>query len=189
MAPDDPASLLPEPAATPPPELPRVLRPGYRLFHRALATPGRRAFYVRAVRAIMVLGMVALVTAVILPELTNTAQPAPDPLTGVWTLRLSAYNSSAIAGLVDGDDVVAGNFTVLSPPGTAVLFDTLPPGNGTWGDRLGQAIYALSGLFFFYDLSFTEIYTAWYTFVWTNPYNATVEVYVALNYLSSAPPA
>lgn len=168
--------------------LPLVLRPAYRFYTYAIATPRRRNFYVQMVRAVLVLGMVLVVTAIIYPELTTTDVPATDPLTGTWTLKVPADNSTAISGLVDGDDVIAGNFTVLAPSGAPLVFDVLPAGSGTWQQMMGQNVYYLPGQAPTGTVAFTAAYTDWYNFVWTNPTNATVTVYVDLNYLSSLPP-
>lgn len=190
VAETDPVDVIPEPSPTPPASLPRIFHPGYRLYRWSLSTPRRRSYWYKSLRALMVIGMLGLVSAILLPELTNTAQPAPDPLTtGPVKMTLAPYNTSGPSGLVDGDDVVAGNWSVVSPTGAEVLFSVLPPGNSTWGQRLGQALYALPAPINSDGVSFTAAYTDWYFFVWTNPYNETVVIYYDLNYLSSAPPA
>ncbi|MDE1820291.1 MAG: hypothetical protein KGJ23_05870 [Euryarchaeota archaeon] len=168
--------------------LPRPLRPLHGAFLWALSTPGRRGFYYNAMRLVMIVGMLGLVTAVILPEITNTAQPAPDPLTVAKWLSIAPHNTTGLSGRVDGDDVVAGNFTVASPHGQAVAFDVLPSGNGNWSERMSQNLYPMhpTGAS---PVTFTAAYTDWYAFLWTNPSNSTVELYVDLSYLSSAPPA
>jgi hypothetical protein len=186
----DADSWIPAPPRRPPETLPKIFHPLYEIYFWALATRRRRTFWYNSLRAAMVLGMLGLVTAIVIPELTNTAEPAPDPLTipGL-TITIAPENTTGVSGLVDGDDVVAGNFTVTSPAGTPVLFNVLPPGNGTWGDRLNQSIYALPEPMSAYTFAFTAAYTDWYFFVWTNPSNETVSIYLNSNYLSSAPPA
>lgn len=171
--------------------LPKSLVPAHRFYRWFLGTPGRRSFFEKAIRACLIIGMLGLVTAVLIPELTNTAQPAPDPLTGSWSLVVAAHNSSAISGLVDGDDVVAGNFSVTSPYGAVVYFAILPSGSGNWTEMMSQSVYELpnNAPSAASPVTFTAAYTDWYNFVWTNPGSTPVQIYVSLSYLSSAPPA
>ncbi len=187
--PTSPSAGGPPPSGPGTVELPRALQAPYRLFQWFLATPRRRNFYIKTMRAVLIIGMLGLVTMVVVPELTNTAMPAPDSLTFSQAFTIAPYNSTAVAGLVDGDDVVAGNFSVTTPHGGPVVFYIILPGNGTWNERYPQAVYALPSPASASPVTFTAAYTDWYTFVWTNPTNSTVSIYVSFSYLSSAPPA
>jgi hypothetical protein len=182
-------SAIPEPGDSGE-NLPLLLRPPYRFYRYAVSTPRRRNFYVQATRAVLIVGMVLVVTAIIYPELVTTDVPATDPLTNTWTLVIRPDNSSAVSGLVDGDDAISGNFTVLSPVGAQVAFDVLPSGSGTWQQDMGQNVYvpaippgSTAKVFFSAD------YTDWYFFVFSNPNAYNVTVFVDFSYLSSLPPA
>ena len=186
-----PSVPSPSPPASGEVQLPRWLRPSHQLFQWAISTPRRRNFFVKAVRAALIIGMVGLVTAVIYPELTNTAQPAPDPLTYTTTLLVAGDNSTGVTGMIDGDDMVTGNFSVTAPYGEAVLFSIIVdgPNPATWSQRMQNPVYELQGPASSAGFTYTAQYTSYYTFLWTTTGNATVHVYVDSSYLSSAPPA
>ena len=71
--PTSPSAGGPTPGKPGTAELPRALQAPYRLFQWFLATPRRRNFYIKTMRAVLIIGMLGLVTMVVVPELTNTA--------------------------------------------------------------------------------------------------------------------
>ena len=178
-----------------PKSLPRILRPGYRAFLWAMATRKRRRFYYNLTRATLVVGMVILVTFSILPELTGTGLAATDPLTRAGPIVIGPDNITGFSGLVEGEDVILGNFTVISPASATVEFFIVPAGNSSWGTLISQLAnqegsYSSGSPAHAQSYQWSAILTLTYDFLFVNPsgsYNVTV--YSNSQYVSSEPPA
>lgn len=177
------------PPAPVPPKLPRWMRPFWRFYAYTVATPARRNFYVKTARIVLILGMVGLATALILPELTNASAPSASPLTWTGTIEVGPNQFRAVSNWVDGDDVIAGNYTVIHPPGAPVTFKVALNGTSNTNATFASPLWTQPGEPSAATFDFTAAYTDWYSFVWTNPSNFTISIYVSMNYLSSAPPA
>jgi hypothetical protein len=118
----------------------------------------------------------------------NGAPSYPDPLTGTWTHTIPAGQVVSLSGSISGEDYVAGNFSVLTPPGAQVVFAVYnssefatlsgaprdaspaqPPVSGSYG-----------------RIVFAAPYTDTYYLVWKNPYPVTsgiaVTIYVTTDY-------
>lgn len=172
--------------------LPWLLRPAWKVYAYAISTPRRRNFYVQFVRVVLVLGMVAIVTAVIYPELTNAGDPtlAQDPLTFVNTTLLPSHNTTAYCGIVDGGDEIEGNFSVLSPTNAPVIFDVLQQEPQNWSQGVAERLQvgSLPGATPNGPIDFPANYTDWYCFAFTNPNPFPVNLYVVMDYYSALPP-
>ncbi len=178
-----------------PKTLPRVLRPGYRAFLWATATRKRRRFYYNLTRATLVIGMVILVTFSILPELTGTGLATTDPLTRSGPITIGPDNITGFSGLVEGEDVILGNFTVVAPSNATVEFFIVPAGNSSWATLASQlsgqeGSYSTGSPVHAGNYQWSAILTLTYDFLFLNPSSAyNVTVYSNSQYVSSEPPA
>ena len=192
-----PSNIPPDPfrpVPVDPKTLPRILRPGYRAFLWAMATRKRRRFYYNLTRATLVIGMVILVTFSILPELTGTGLAATDPLTRSGPITVPAYNITGFSGLVEGEDVILGNFTVVSPANATVEFFIVPAGNSSWATLANQLAdqegsYTTGTAVHAANYQWSAILTLTYDFLFLNPSSSPVTIYSSSQYVSSEPPA
>jgi hypothetical protein len=188
-----PDPFRPEPVD--PKTLPRILRPGYRAFLWAMATRKRRRFYYNFTRAALVIGMIILVTFSILPELTGTGLAATDPLTRSGPIVIPPDNITGFSGLVEGEDVILGNFTVMSPTNATVEFFIVPAGNASWTTLVDQLAsqegsYTTGAPVHAGNYQWSAILTLTYDFLFLNPSSTqSVTVYSNSQYVSSEPPA
>jgi hypothetical protein len=169
---------------------PRPVRHMKTAFNRLLANPRRRRTFAMVLRACLIVGMLGMATAAIYPELTTASAPAQDPMTHAQMLWIPYGNVSGISGLVSGDDMIEGNFTVVGPAGANVLFYIIQMNRTeNYTEALPHALYtsnATTGM----PIYFTAPYTAVFGFVFYNPHpDLVVEVYYRTVYMSSLPPA
>jgi hypothetical protein len=188
-----PKGVIPDPfkpEAVDPKKLPRPLRSPYRLFLWTLKNPKRRRLYYNISRATLVIGMVILVTFSILPELTGSSLAAQDNLTQTQNYIVGPANLTGPSGLVEGEDVILGNFSVVSPAGAQVEFYILPQVAGSWINETSQAVYTSGGYVSSYHFQWSADLTMIYHFLLFNPSgNGSVTVYWSSQYVSSEPPA
>ena len=166
----------------------RVVKQG---FNWVLESPRRRKAFAYSIRVLLIVGMLGLATAAIYPELTNAGNPpVQDPLTQQATWTIPSGNVSGVVGLVTGDDMIEGNFTLLGPPnGTLVFYIVNAPGNESWTHLVAHPLYESAPLTHMW-FNFTAPLTGNYGFLLYNPNpGVTEEVFLTTVYFSSLPPA
>lgn len=179
-----------------PAPIPKFVEPADKLFRQVIGGARRKKIYYNIGRICLILGMVGLCTAAIWPELTTSLTPSTDPLTTSGSTYVRSGNLTGLAGIVDGEDIIEGNFTVLVNGTTAgspgVLFYVFQSGGTNWTTTLAKGQYienSTSGPVLKYGLYFVAPWTAWWAFTWYNPNpGTTVHVYYDFVYFSTQPP-
>ena len=147
----------------------------------------RRLRLLGALRIFVVVGVVLLLAYLVIQPVLSGPPVLADPLTTTGTYVVGAGNHTVLSGEVSGEDFITGNFSVISPVGTAIemtVYNTTEyshflagesPRNQTWIAPENSG-----------PLAFAADYTDTYYFVFTNPYPATssiaVTVYIATQY-------
>ncbi len=175
-----------------PPGAPKCVTCG-QVLNRGAPLPRRTKHWmtlVKALRIVIVVGVVAALGWAIVSAQLAGPTTFSDPLTGTWTMNVSAGHYVVLSGNITGEDYIQGNYSVTSPPGAlATLFvlnsteispfllgypyaTAAPPSNGT------------NGL-----IVFDAPYTDTFYFVYLNPYpatsNITETIYVHTTYESN----
>ena len=153
-----------------------------------LPTSRRRRLRIAQVfRVLVVVGVVGGIAYAILGALWTGPPVIADPLTTSGTYVLSPGNFTYLSGAITGEDYVDGNYTILTPVGTQLVFQVYnssgfvafvhhEPSQAQWsqtGPSAGPIVFAAP-------------YTDTFYLVFQNPYQATsgivLTVYIATNY-------
>lgn len=76
----------------------------------------------RTLRIVLVSAVAIGLAGVMVLALYQGPPVAADPLTGTWTFHLAPGGSGYFQGSITGGDYVAGNFSVMAPPGALTTF-------------------------------------------------------------------
>jgi len=152
--------------------------------------PRRRLRLAQVLRSLIVIGVVVGITYAIVGAVLSGPPTFPDPLTTRGTYTIGPGNYTFLAGAITGEDYIDGNYTILAPVGTEVLFQvfnstsfsaflhhvpTTPQFSSTEPDR-GSIV-------------FPAPYTDTFYLVWENPYQTTSgisqTIYIVTNYQSN----
>lgn len=158
--------------------------PGLPKWHR------RRVRLAQALRVAIVAGVaIALAVAVLDAVWTGPATYA-DPLTTKGTYTVGPGNYTVLSGWITGEDFIDGNFTVVSPVGTTIVFEVF---NSTSYDQFVRGQTASPQWITTGDSASPIVFAAPYTdqfyLVFENPYNVgsgiVQSIYVATQYQSN----
>lgn len=180
-----------------PAPIPKFVEPAEKAFQKVLGGARRKKIWYDIGRLALIVGMLGLITAALYPELTTSLSPSVDPLTTSGSTYIVGGNITGLSGLVDGEDIVEGNFSVLVSGTTnssaGVLFYVFQSG-GTerWNATLASGQFIenqTSGPVQKYGLYFVAPWTAWWMFMWYNPnVGTTIHVYYDFVYYATQPP-
>jgi len=152
--------------------------------------PRRRLRVVQLARVFIVVGVAAGLAWAIASAVYTGPPTIADPLTTTGTYTIGPGNFTYLAGAITGEDYVDGNYTVLNPVGTQLVFQvynssSFPdylkglPATPQWnqtGPDAGPIVFAAP-------------YTDTFYLVFQNPYLPTsgivMTVYIATNYQSN----
>jgi hypothetical protein len=150
----------------------------------------RRLKMHRTLRIVLVSAVAVGLAGVMVLAIFQGPPVAADPLTGTWVFTIQPGSYQEFFGAITGGDYIAGNFTVMNPPGALVTFlvfnsTDFPVFNA--GRPTGTA-YAnapvSSGI-----VDFSPVVTDSYYFVWQNNYplasHIVLKVYVSTEYMSN----
>ena len=150
----------------------------------------RRVRATQVVRSALVVAVVVGIAYALLSAVLTGPPTYPDPLTTRGTYTVAPGNFTYLSGWITGEDYIDGNFTVLDPVGTQLIFQVYngtgflafvhhQPATPQWttsGSSRGGIVFAAP-------------YTDTFYLVFQNPYEPTsginVTVYVATNYQSN----
>lgn len=149
--------------------------------------PRRKLRFAQGVRVVIVVAVVVGIVAAILPAVFSGPPSIPDPLTTTGTYTVAPGQFVYLSGAITGEDYIDGNYTILAPVGTQLIFQVynstgfpafvqhrpaVPQWNQT-GDSSGPIVFAAP-------------YTDTFYLVFENPYHPgsgiTETVYIATNY-------
>ncbi len=150
----------------------------------------RRLKMHKALRIVLVSAVALGLAGVMILALFQGPPVAADPLTSTWTLTIQPGTFQDFYGAITGGDYIAGNFTVMTPPGALVTFlvfnsTDFPVFNAGRPTATAYTNPPLtSGL-----VDFSPEVTDNYYFVWENNYpvasHIAIKVYVSTEYMSN----
>ncbi len=150
-------------------------------------SPRRRVRAMQAIRVSLVVAVVVGLIAAIVPAVLSGPPTLADPLTTSGTYTIPAGGYIDLAGAITGEDYVDGNYTILFPVGTQLVFQVY---NSTefplfaghlsaeplWNQTSPDAA----------AIVFAAPYTDTFYLVFENPYQATSgineTIYIVTNY-------
>jgi predicted nucleic acid-binding Zn ribbon protein len=152
--------------------------------------PRRRLRLAQVFRSLIVVGVVVAITYAIVGAVLTGPPTFADPLTTRGTYTIAPGEFTYLSGAITGEDYIDGNYTILEPVGTEVLFQvynstgfaafahhfpTIPQFSSTEPDR-GAIV-------------FPAPYTDTFYLVFENPYRASSgiaqTIYIVTNYQSN----
>jgi hypothetical protein len=152
--------------------------------------PRRRLRLAQVLRSLVVVGVVIGITYAIVGAVWTGPPTFADPLTTRGTYTIAPGNFTYLAGAITGEDYIDGNYTILAPVGTEILFQvynstgftafvhhlpTTPQFSSTEPDQ-GAIV-------------FPAPYTDMFYLVFQNPYQSTSgidqTIYIVTNYQSN----
>ncbi len=157
---------------------------------RAPARVRRRLRLMSAVRAAVVIGVIAALAAALVPDALSGPPTVADPLTTSGSYVLGPGASTALSGEITGGDYVLGNYSSVTPLGANVVlavynesgwiaFEHHAPATPVWSlpaQPSGRIVFSATT-------------TETYAFVVSNPYpvgsGVSVVVYVVTQYESN----
>jgi hypothetical protein len=150
----------------------------------------RRLKIHRGLRIFLVVGVAVALIGVMALAVYQGPPVAADPLTNTWVYNITAGNYSVFSGSVTGGDYIAGNFTVVTPPGANVLFEVFNNSSyrqfaaGLPAVPQAPSSNATEGV-----IDFAAVVTDTYYFVWVDAYAAPshidITVYASTEYMSN----
>ena len=152
--------------------------------------PRRRVRAVQLARSAIVIAVAVGLAYALISAVWSGPPTFADPLTTRGTYTIAPGNFTYLSGWITGEDYIDGNYTVLSPVGTQLVFQVynttgfvnyvhhraaMPQWNQTGPDKSG--------------IVFAAPYTDTFYLVFANPYiptsGITLTVYIATNYQSN----
>jgi hypothetical protein len=152
--------------------------------------PRRRLRALQLARATIVIGVTVGLAYALISAVWTGPPTFADPLTTQGTYTIGAGNFTYLAGWITGEDYIDGNYTVINPVGTQLVFQVYNssgfsdyvhhrPAKAQW-DQTGPDRGAIV---------FAAPYTDTFYLVFANPYiptsGITMTVYIATNYQSN----
>ena len=149
--------------------------------------PRRRLRLAQGTRVVIVLAVVVGLIAAIVPSVLSGPPVIPDPLTTSGTYTNPAGQFIYLSGAITGEDYVDGNYTILAPVGTQLIFQVYNstgfpdfvhhlPAVPQWNQTGPDAA----------PIVFAAPYTDTFYLVFQNPYvpssGISETVYIATNY-------
>ena len=86
------------------------------------ARPRRRLRLAQSVRVLLVVAVVVGLIVAIVPSVLSGPPAIPDPLTTASTYTIPAGAFVYLSGAITGEDYIDGNYTILAPVGTQLVF-------------------------------------------------------------------
>jgi hypothetical protein len=152
--------------------------------------PRRRVRVVQFARALIVAGVAVFLAYAIISAVYTGPPVIADPLTTTGTYTIGPGNYTVLSGAITGEDYIDGNYTIINPVGTQLVFQVynsssfpawqagqsaMPQWNQTGPDQ-GALVFAAP-------------YTDTFYLVFENPYlptsGITMTVYIVTNYQSN----
>ena len=152
--------------------------------------PRRRLRLALGLRVVIVVAVVVGLVAAIVPAVLSGPPAIPDPLTTQGTYTLPPGQFVYLSGAITGEDYIDGNYTILAPVGTQLVFQVYnstgflafvdhQPATPQWnqtGPDAGALVFAAP-------------YTDTFYLVFENPYTPTSgiteTVYISTSYQSN----
>lgn len=155
--------------------------------------PGRQRRHLRVAQGVRVLIVVVVVVGIayaILSAVMTGPPTFPDPLTTRGTYTIAPGSFTYLSGWITGEDYVDGNYSILAPVGTSLVFQVYNASefvayvHGAPATPLSNATETSGG-----PIVFAAPYTDNFYLVFANPYHPgsgiAETVYVVTNYQSN----
>lgn len=151
------------------------------------ARPRHRLRLAQGARVVIVVAVVVGLIAAIVPAVLSGPPVIPDPLTTSGTYTIPAGQFVYLSGAITGEDYVDGNYTILAPVGTQLIFQVYnstgfpafvhhEPATPQWNQTGPSSA----------PIVFAAPYTDTFYLVFENPYvpssGITETVYIVTNY-------
>jgi hypothetical protein len=132
----------------------------------------QRVRVAQGLRTFIVVGVVIALALALLDAVWTGPTTFADPLTTQGSYVVAPGNFTYLSGWITGEDYIDGNFTVVSPVGTSIVFEVF---NSTSFEQFVQGEPATPQWITTGDgaapIIFAAPYTDMFYFVFENPYN------------------
>jgi hypothetical protein len=134
----------------------------------------QRVRLARLLRTFIIVGVILGLTIAMVSAVWSGPPSYPDPLTTQGTYTIAPGNFTYLTGWITGEDYIDGNYTVVSPVGTAVQFDIYnSSGFQAWfHHEAAQPQWSTTGVSSS-AIVFAAPYTDQFYLVFQNPYDVT----------------
>ncbi|MCI4345606.1 MAG: hypothetical protein L3K07_02465 [Thermoplasmata archaeon] len=141
----------------------------------------RRLLLHKWLRVLVVTGIAAGLTLVMVQAAFTGPPQVADPLTGTWSYTVAPGQFAVLSGQIVGEDYIIGNYTVVSPPGALAIFSVYNSSEFTAFEQHRASATAQPPLNTSASrIVFNAAYSDTYFFVWQNPYAPSTGIHETL---------